>query len=292
MTESDESSTPADPAGPAEPAARTPRERARLAFTADLMEAARRRVREDGAAQLSLRAVARDLGVASSAVYRYVDSRDALLTLLVIEAFDGAGAACEEAAERAIRAGADPARTWLAVARGFRTWAHHDRHSFELIYGTPVPGYLAPQDTVRHATRVWGVLGATVARALADGTLQATGPRFPAAGMVTDGVLEFARGVGGPGGIAGTGADDVPAGASDGASDDGASDDRASDDDIAAGVVRSAVLFAALLGAVSMELYGHLHGVMTDADRVFDVTMATVAAGVGLHVPLDDETAG
>ncbi|MBD8060265.1 WHG domain-containing protein [Cellulomonas sp. JH27-2] len=242
------------------------------------MGAARRRVREDGAAQLSLRAVARDLGVASSAVYRYVDSRDALLTLLVIEAFDGAGAACEEAAERAIRAGADPARTWLAVARGFRTWAHHDRHSFELIYGTPVPGYLAPQDTVRHATRVWGVLGATVARALADGTLQPTGPRLPAAGMVTDGVLEFARGVGGPGGIAGTGADDVP--------------DGASDDDIAAGVVRSAVLFAALLGAVSMELYGHLHGVMTDADRVFDVTMATVAAGVGLHVPLDDVTAG
>src|SRR3954447_25155203 len=89
-------------------APRTPRERARAEFMADLLAAARARVREDGAAQLSLRAVARDLGVASSAVYRYVESRDALLTALIIEAFDAAGSACERAAEQARSGGADP----------------------------------------------------------------------------------------------------------------------------------------------------------------------------------------
>src|SRR6478752_4533092 len=102
---------------------RTPRERARAGFMADLLAAARARVRQDGAAELSLRAVARDLGVASSAVYRYVDSRDALLTLLIIEAFDAAGSACENAAAEAQARGAEPAQVWLAVARAFRSWA-------------------------------------------------------------------------------------------------------------------------------------------------------------------------
>src|SRR6478736_2124725 len=124
----------------------TARERARAQVMTELLGAARARLEADGAAELSLRAVARDLGVASSAVYRYVDSRDALLTLLIIEAFDAAGVACEEAADRARRDGADPAQTWLGVARAFRAWALADRHAFELIYGTPVPGYLAPQD--------------------------------------------------------------------------------------------------------------------------------------------------
>src|SRR5690606_39111362 len=84
------------------------REIARARFTAALLDAARARLATDGAAGLSLRAVARDLGVASSAVYRYVDSRDALLTLLVVEAYDEVGAACEAAAERARADGATP----------------------------------------------------------------------------------------------------------------------------------------------------------------------------------------
>lgn len=252
---------PADPVAP-----RTPRERARAEFTADLLAAARARVRGEGAAQLSLRAVARDLGVASSAVYRYVDSRDALLTLLIIEAFDAAGVACEEAAARARRDGADPAQTWLRVARAFRAWALADRHAFELIYGTPVPGYLAPQDTVSHATRVWGVLGAVVAAAMADGSLRPAGPRVASAELVEPRVLDFAAGIGADA--------DAPPGP----------DARES---AAAGVLGSSVLFAALLGAVSMELYGHLHAVVTDTGRVFDVAMATAAAGVGLRVSLD-----
>ncbi|RHA44531.1 TetR/AcrR family transcriptional regulator [Cellulomonas rhizosphaerae] len=247
-------------------APRTPRERARAEFTADLLAAARARVRDEGAAQLSLRAVARDLGVASSAVYRYVDSRDALLTLLIIEAYDAAGTACEEAAERGRRAGAAPAQTWLAVARAFRAWALADRHGFGLVYGTPVPGYLAPQDTVRPATRVWGALGGVVAAAMADGSLRPGGPDVAARDLVEPQVLEFAAGIGA------------------GAAAPGGSDALES---AAGGVVGSEVLFAALLGAVSMELYGHLHNVMTDTARVFDVAMATAAAGVGLHVSLD-----
>ena len=147
------------------------RARARAQFMADLLAVARRRLASDGPAGLSLRAVARELGVSSSAVYRYVESRDALLTALIIEAYDEVGAVCERALRESFASGASPARTWLAVGHAFRAWALDNRASFELVYGTPIPGYAAPQDTVAAAARLWGVVEAVCSTALARGEL-------------------------------------------------------------------------------------------------------------------------
>ena len=58
-------------------------------------------------------------------------------------------------------------------------------------------------------------------------------------------------------------------------------------DDVARIAVRSATLFTSLIGGISVELFGHLHHVAGDYARFFDVTIATSAAGVGLHVALD-----
>ena len=237
------------------------RERARAQFTEELLDAARARLVAEGAANLSLRAVARDLGVASSAVYRYVESRDALLTLLVIEAYDAVGGACEDAARRARAAGAPPAQVFLDVARAFRAWALGNRHAFELVYGTPVPGYAAPQATVEHALRIWRVLVSVVLDAARDGSLRPTGPDVVRDGVVHPDALEFGRR------IADTeGRVDVDWGESE--------------------VVRTFALFTGLLGAVSAELFGHLHRAAADHARAFDAIVATTAAGAGLHVSL------
>lgn len=237
----------------------TARERARAEFTADLLRAARERLAAQGAAELSLRAVARDLGVASSAVYRYVDSRDALLTLLIIEAYDAVGEVSEEAAAAARRAGATPAATWLAVARAVRAWALEHRSSYELVYGTPIPGYRAPQDTVASALRVWLVIIGILRDALDDGSLAPTGPDFDPEGRVTPEVYAVAGFGGGEG--------PVPP-------------------DVQRVAIRSVTLFASLVGAVSAELFGHFRGMTDDLAALFDVTTATAAAGVGLHVDL------
>lgn len=239
----------------------TARERARAEFTADLLAAARARLAAEGGAGLSLRAIARDLGVASSAVYRYVDSRDALLTMLVVEAYDAVGAACEAAEEKARAAGATPAATLLAVARAFRQWALDNRGAFELVYGTPVPGYAAPQDTVPHAVRVWAVLIRIVAAAHADGSWRPTGPTPPGSGLVDPGAIELGERV---------------------VADLGVEDERWGE----AAVTRTFALFTAVLGAVSAELFGHLDHAAADFPRVFDVVVATNAAGAGLHVDL------
>src|ERR1700728_3183386 len=77
--------------------AATARERARAELTREIKEEARRQLVATGAGGLSLRAVARELGMVSSALYRYFPSRDELLTALIIDAYDAVGEATEQA---------------------------------------------------------------------------------------------------------------------------------------------------------------------------------------------------
>ncbi|MCP5030480.1 MAG: TetR/AcrR family transcriptional regulator [Actinomycetia bacterium] len=137
-------------------APRTARQRARTEITAEILATARRQVAEVGPGQLSLRAVARELGMASSALYRYFPDRDALLTQLIIVAYDELGDACDAGLEAAR---SDPLCQWRALANSARAWARSNPQMYALIYGTPVPGYAAPHDTVDPATRVFRQLG-------------------------------------------------------------------------------------------------------------------------------------
>lgn len=137
------------------------RARAREEITAAIKDEARRQLAAEGAAKLSLRAVARELGMVSSALYRYFPSRDDLLTALIIDAYDSLGAAAEGA--HAAVAGEQPVRRWTVVCEAVRDWALTHPHEYALIYGSPVPGYSAPDSTVRAAARV-GLLLITVVR--------------------------------------------------------------------------------------------------------------------------------
>lgn len=118
----------------------TPRQRAREEMEQRILATAPAHMAEVGPAQLSLRAVARELGVASSAVYRYVASRDDLITRLILEIYgelaDAAEAACADA-------GADLATQWSRWAHSMRDWARAHPYDWALVYGTPIPGYAA-----------------------------------------------------------------------------------------------------------------------------------------------------
>jgi AcrR family transcriptional regulator len=124
------------------------RARVREELTSEIKAAARRQLATEGA-NLSLRAVARELGMVSSAVYRYFPSRDDLLTALIIDCYNELG----EAAEQAVAAQSTPLDKWLAFGHGVRDWALAHPADYLLIYGTPVPGYKAPEDTVGPASR-------------------------------------------------------------------------------------------------------------------------------------------
>jgi AcrR family transcriptional regulator len=146
---------------------RTARERARAEITAEILDAGRRHLATDGASGLSLRAIARELGMASSAVYRYVASRDDLLTRLIIDAYDSLGATAE-ASVAAVRH-EDLAGRWSVICHAVRSWALANPNEYALIYGSPVPGYVAPTDTIGPASRVSTLLVQILADAAARG---------------------------------------------------------------------------------------------------------------------------
>lgn len=128
------------------------RERNRAAIEAAIVERGRAQLAEVGAAALSLRAIARDLGMVSSAVYRYVANRDDLLTLLIIAAYDDLGDAVDEALAAAEPG---PRARFEALCHAVRDWALAHPHDYALIYGSPVPDYHAPAErTTPSGTRV------------------------------------------------------------------------------------------------------------------------------------------
>lgn len=124
------------------------RDEARAETTARILAAARREIAEHGGVGLSMRAVARESGLVSSAVYRYFPTREAMITAMIIESYAHLAEALDSVRAR------HPDRRWRALAGSMREWARAHRHEFQLIYGTPIPGYAAPPETVPAAAAV------------------------------------------------------------------------------------------------------------------------------------------
>ncbi len=240
--------TPADAPSAAD-VPRTARERARAEIMSEILRAGREHLARDGAAALSLRAIARDLGMVSSAVYRYVPNRDALLTMLIIDAYDAVGSRVEEAAGSC--AADDYVARFLAACRAVRTWALENPHEYALIYGSPVPGYAAPADTVAPATRVPVVLLTILVDLLQSGVAPEPHAVDP---PVVESVAPMVQFTGGQ----------VPA-------------------DL---LLRGLASWGTLLGCISLELFGHLHNVVESdpghREAFFDHQMREVAVGLGL----------
>ncbi|MFJ9624332.1 TetR/AcrR family transcriptional regulator [Streptomyces sp. NPDC101181] len=223
------------------------RERARAEVTAAIKAEARKQLAAQGAAQLSLRAVARELGMVSSALYRYFPSRDELLTALIVDAYDAVG----EAAERAERAAgtAPPAERWTAVACAVREWGLAHPHEYGLIHGSPVPGYSAPAATVEPASRVPMVLIGIVRTASRADDLTppplAPGLRADAERMTA----EFAQGV---------------------------------PPECVAALVAA---WAQLSGLITFELFGQFNRLVEAREELFRQTAGELARSVGLRDP-------
>lgn len=133
----------------------TPRQLAREQTLRRIKTLALGQLAEGGAGELSLRAIARELNLVSSAIYRYFSSRDELITALIIDAYNDLADILEAAGEGSRRT---PARRWRETCFALRDWARQEPHRFGLIFGTSIPGYHAPQATVAPAARVYRAL--------------------------------------------------------------------------------------------------------------------------------------
>lgn len=121
----------------------TRRARLRAATFREIKDAALAQIADVGAPSLSLRGVARTIGMSPAGLYRYYDGRDALLTDLITDAYS----ALADAVEHGIASGGEhPADRFAAGIRAYRQWSIDHRNEFLLIFGTPIPGYAAPED--------------------------------------------------------------------------------------------------------------------------------------------------
>lgn len=232
-------------------ASRTARERARAELIREIKDAARRQLAVEGAAGLSLRAVARELGMVSSAMYRYFPSRDDLLTALIIEAFGDVGAAVRRA--DAARPREDFAGRWLACCRAVRAWALAHPHEYALIHGTPVPGYVAPEDTAAPASSDATVLAGLLRDAHAAGALAPLDGLPPAPASFAADAARLRELIFPPV------ADDV--------------------------ILRSLMAWTWIYGAVSFELFGMYRTVVTNRADAFDHGALCMARVIGLPIP-------
>ncbi|MFJ8044300.1 TetR/AcrR family transcriptional regulator [Kitasatospora sp. NPDC096147] len=141
---------------------RTPRERYRAQVQEEIKRHAWTQIGAAGAPALSLNAIAKQMGMSGPALYRYFANRDELIGELVKDAYRSLADAFREAAG----AGADLA----GLARTLRGWALADPQRYFLVYGTPVPGYHAPEETTRIASEIMAVLLDACAAGQAPGT--------------------------------------------------------------------------------------------------------------------------
>ncbi|MCX7791856.1 MAG: TetR/AcrR family transcriptional regulator [Chloroflexaceae bacterium] len=141
-----------------------------------ILEAAWRQIAQLGAPALSLRGIARALGITAPAIYHYYPDRDALVTALIVEAYTSFGDA--QLAARDSVPPDDLEGRLDAIGWAYRRWAHTYPERYQLIFGTPIPGYVMPLEQVfPAAARALSALVSVVDALREAGRLNA--PDFP-----------------------------------------------------------------------------------------------------------------
>jgi len=236
------------------------RERVRAATIAEIKQAARDQVAHGGVAAVSLRGVARAMGMTPSALYRYFDSHDVLIGELVADAFGSLADTLEAAFDAGVDE-ADQARRWLLLARAYRRWAHANEAEYALLFG---PRSLELDKTGRcteEMHRATGVLFRCMIDQIGRGAVDPShleGQLRPAlrSGLADWGVEEQAAIS--PAGLAGC-----------------------------------LIVWTQLHGFLSLELFGHLPptlGALGVFDDLFDQQMLDVIVRIGYRHPIDIAT--
>jgi AcrR family transcriptional regulator len=230
------------------------RDRVRNATLAEIKQLAWSQIASEGAASLSLRAIARDMGMTSSALYRYFSSRDELLVALSMEGFTSLADHLEAAETRVVDAGLSTGERFLEIMASYRRWAVEHPTEYALTFGTPVPGFDPhPLELKAEMFRGINVLFRCMMAGLESGEVNPAPLTDPQAKALRVELLEWGRQVGmrlGPEALA-----------------------------------ACMLVWTQLHGAISLEVYGHMPAPLTPADALFEHQMREVLRSIGCEVP-------
>ena len=220
----------------------------RHATIEEIKALARRQLAEQGPGALSLRAIAREMRMASSALYRYFASHDELITALCVDAYHALADALAAASDA--QPPDDHTRRWWALCHAYRRWSLDHRADFALLFGTPMPGYQAPGHVTGPAAgRAAAVPLAVFAAAVEAGAADPDRTQLPQTLEVGELLETLLR----------EGAPDYPP--------------------RLAGIALTA--WASVLGYLVAEIFGSLPRLIADTDQLFCAHVRTVMLGMG-----------
>jgi AcrR family transcriptional regulator len=262
---------PSPPPAPSpEPALPTPtrRDRLRAATMGEITATARRLLVEQGPDAMSLRAIAREMGMTAPGLYRYYSNRDDLFKHVIATIFRELSGdvhqAIDDVSHGSARDGEDahPDRVrrhltlkMVAACREFRRWALNHKDEFALLFGIPLPGLddgrldIAEECALEFA----GTFYALFIELWHAAPFPVPGLDELGAGLRAE-LTSFRA-------IVGT---DAPDGA----------------------LLVFLRCWVLLYGAVSMEVFGHLGFAIKDPAPLFEFTLTDLARLVGLDYPL------
>jgi AcrR family transcriptional regulator len=234
------------------------RARFRAATTQEILQTARRLLVEQGTDAVTLRAIAREMGLTAPALYRYYDSRETLIKYVIADIFTELTADIHAAIARAKeRSGGDLAEQVVAAAWEFRRWSLGHPKEFSLLFGTPLPGVCVEKDDI--TAEGGGQFGNTFFELILELWLKHPFP-VPADEEIDPGLLEqlgrYRDGLG----------------------------------ERAAGLPLGLLLiflrcWIRLYGIVSLEVFGHLGFALDDAAPMFELALAETAPLLGVQYP-------
>jgi AcrR family transcriptional regulator len=236
--------------GVSTPPAATRRERVRVETTAEIKQAAWADMARSGPSALSLRAVARDMGIAPSAIYRYFVSRDDLLTALIIDAFSALADTLDATYERVRAAGATIAgEEFMALAAAYRRWALDHPTEYRLIFSAAVPGYTGTAGTTAAAARATAALERVICDMVKEGSVDLVAMDALVNDLLRQQLATWAAMLG----------DDLPEGA----------------------VLAAMLCYIAMHGAINLEMNGHFPPSLSDSEQLFTAAMRAAVAQIG-----------
>jgi AcrR family transcriptional regulator len=228
------------------------RERLRTATVTEIKDVARRLLVTGGPAAISLRAIAREMGLTAAALYRYFPNLDALVAALCADLYDECREHLERARDRCPPE--DTSAALYAVCREFRRWSIAHPAEFGLMFASPVPdlgGEHDPESEPHAAGCRFALLFATLfSRLWVEG-------QFP---VPTPDEMDPTL----------------------------CAQLQAYVDELGAALpVGAAQVFVScwirLYGMVAMEVFGHLHFALSDPEPMFEAELAAAAAQLGVR---------
>jgi len=231
------------------------RDRVRVATTEEIKRTARQILVEQGPEAVSLRAIAREMGMTAPALYRYFDSHENLLEHVVADIFSEIADDIQAAITRAGQdSGGDITAKLVAACREFRRWAMDHKPEFGLLFGTPLPALSAMKESNAVITSCAQKFAGTFVALFNELWMRRPFP-VPAAEEIDPRLRAQLENYAAALGV------DLPVGA----------------------VLVFLRCWVRLYGAVSLEVFGHLHFALDDAAPMFEITLTELAALLDLE---------